>query len=202
MWGPSGTSYPRRGTRTPNLLFVREALSAIELPAGNRGGTPWFPHGPSFCALHGSPLAGPPGRQSRPPAATAAARINVRPAGRRPGPTRTGARGFEAHCSLPLSYGALFGRRQQGSNLRTRSTRAYAVAGRCLSTRPCLRARVPACIRRGRAAHASLRVRELSLMRDGPGRRRTCNPPGKSRELCLLSYGAGTEGEGVEPPSP
>ena len=29
--------YPRRGTRTPILLFVREALSAIELPAGGRG---------------------------------------------------------------------------------------------------------------------------------------------------------------------
>ena len=38
--------------------------------------------------------------------------------------------------------------------------------------------------------------------RAGSGRRRTCNPPVKSRELCLLSYGAGTEGEGVEPPSP
>jgi hypothetical protein len=25
---------PRRGIRTPNLLFVREALSAVELPAG------------------------------------------------------------------------------------------------------------------------------------------------------------------------
>ena len=24
----------------------------------------------------------------------------------RPGPVRTGARGFEAHCSSPLSYGA------------------------------------------------------------------------------------------------
>ena len=43
-------------------------------------------------------------------------------AARRPGPTRTGARGFEAHCSPPLSYGAKV-RRQQGSNLRTRSTR-------------------------------------------------------------------------------
>ena len=31
---------PRRGTRTPNLLFVREALSAIELPAVVRCKTP------------------------------------------------------------------------------------------------------------------------------------------------------------------
>ena len=38
--------------------------------------------------------------------------------------------------------------------------------------------------------------------RRGPGRRRTCDLPVKSRELCLLSYGAETEGEGVEPPSP
>ena len=30
-----------------------------------------------------------------------------------------------------------------------------------------------------------------SVARGGSGRRRTCNPPVKSRELCLLSYGAG-----------
>ena len=60
------------------------------------------------------------------------------------------------------------------------------------------KARVPACALRGRAAHAI----GCAICRDGSSRDRTCNPPVKSRELCLLSYGAGTEGEGVEPPSP
>ena len=120
---------PRRGTRTPNLLFVREALSAIELPA-------------------------------------------VDGAARRPGPTRTGARGFEAHCSLPLSYGA---ERDGGSRARTcgRARRAYAVAGRCLTTRPCLRARVPACVLRGRAAHA---VTGARACRERKRKERESNP--------------------------
>jgi hypothetical protein len=149
--------------------------------------------------------------------------VGITSRGERPGPIRTGARGVEAHCSLPLSYGAEYG----GSRDRTcgRAVRAYAVAGRCLTTRPCLRARVPACIWRGRAAHAVTGARavgngsgrrgsrtpkpvEATRFRDGvprrwqsfrgatvggargSGRRRTCNPPVKSRELCLLSYGA------------
>ncbi len=65
-----------------------------------------------------------------------------------------------------------------GSRDRTcgRSWMRHAVAGRCLTTRPCLRARAPACIWRGRAAHAVTGARSLS--------------------------GAEAEGEGVEPPSP
>jgi len=36
-------------------------------------GEPWFPHGPLLPVVHGIGVAWPPGRQSRPPAATRSA---------------------------------------------------------------------------------------------------------------------------------
>ena len=81
-----------------------------------------------------------------------------------------------------------------------------------MPTRPCLRARVPACSERGRAARRvgaqsgrrgsrtpkpvrAARFRDgvprpWQSFPDGPGRHRTCNPPLKRRQLCQLSYGA------------
>ena len=42
----------------------------------------------------------------------------------------------------------------------------------------------------------------VAVLPSGPGRRRTCNPPLKRRELCHLSYGAAMWPAGIEPAAP
>ena len=84
-------------------------------------------------------------------------------------------------------------RRQQDSNLRTART-VYAVATRCLANS----AMPPRAEGEGvePPRPASPPVFETgyraggSPSEGGPGRRRTCNPPLKRRQLCQLSYGA------------
>jgi hypothetical protein len=84
-------------------------------------------------------------------------------------------------------------RRQQDSNLRTART-VCAVATRCLANSAMPpraegegveppRPRGPPVFETGYRASGS-------PSQSGPGRRRTCNPPLKRRQLCQLSYGA------------
>ena len=119
---------PRRGIRTPNLLFVREALSTVELPAV-ADAVLTVCQGEDSRANHGVPAS----RTPRPDS-------NGRTVGSKP----------TALC--PLSYGAeaeAAGLEPANGLPSTRQQRA------ALPTRPCLRvkkARVPAWSRRGRAA--------------------------------------------------
>jgi hypothetical protein len=85
-------------------------------------------------------------------------------------------------------------RRQQDSNLRTARSRLRASNALPLPTRPCLhkaegegveppRPESPPVFETGYRASGS-------PSEGGSGRRRTCNPPLKRRQLCQLSYGA------------
>lgn len=94
--------------------------------------------------------------------------------------------------SLPLDHTGKK-RRQQDSNLRTVVT-VCAVATRCLprlghASRRKERESNPQGLSGPPAFETGYRAHG-SPSRSGPGRRRTCNPPLKRRQLCQLSYGA------------
>jgi hypothetical protein len=121
-----------------------------------------------------------------------------------------------SRASCRLNDVASCRRRQQDSNLRAGDA-AYAIATRCLASsampprsgrrgnrtpKTCGSTRFRDGIPRPWQSfreHRGLRLPGGRLRRpggqpasgrDGPGRRRTCNPPLKRRELCRLSYGA------------
>ena len=118
-------------------------------------------------------------------------------------------------------------RRQQDSNLRA-ALAACAIATRCLANSampPCARPGVLLAGTRGapprardpeqggRRGSRTPKPVKATRFRDGvprrwqsfqgdPGRLRTCTSPGKSRELCQLSYGVVMWPAGVEPATP
>ncbi len=154
---------PRRGTRTPNLLFVREVLSAIELPAGVDAETPRpDSNGRAWVRsplLLSSELRG---------GATEAA--GLEPASGRARLRRS--RALPYHSAMPPKTCV------PACSWRGRAARRPgALSGRRGSRTP-----KPARATRFRDGIPRL----WQSFRGGSGRDRTCTSPGKSRELCRL----------------
>ena len=110
------------------------------------------------------------------------------------GRARTCALAINSRASYRLDHAGTMRRRQQDSNLRTarsrlRGSNALPCQLGHASTRRKERESNP----QGPRAHPFSR-RDTApvavLPKSGPGRRRTCNPPLKRRQLCQLSYGA------------
>ena len=116
-----------------------------------------------------------------------------------PGGTRTRSFRVEGPASSPFRPR---GRelRRQGSNLPLASNSRASYRLDHAGTRRKERESNP----QGPKAHPFSRrgTAPVAVLPSGPGRRRTCNPPLKRRELCQLSYRAEVWPAGVEPAAP